>query len=120
MKKILSIGLGLCLCIMCMGTASNANYFGPVELKGTDFTVAEALMAKGGTEGYIKGNIVAQLSSDEYRFQDGTGTMVVVINQNVFPNQSLDENSVIYIVGEVDASRRRPNKLFVEMLKLAD
>ncbi len=116
MKKILL----LVICIMCIGTASNANYFGPVELKGENFTVAEALQAKGGTEGYIKGNIVAQLSSDEYRFKDNTGTMLIVIYQDVFPNQSLDENSEIYIVGEVDASRRRDNKFFVEMLKLAD
>ncbi len=116
MKKILL----LVLCIMCIGTASNANYFGPVELKGEDFTVVEALAANGGTEGYIKGNIVAQLSSNEYRFKDNTGTMLIIINQDVFPNQSLDENSTIYIVGEIDSSRRRDNKFYVEMLKLAD
>lgn len=50
----------------------------------------------------LKGKIVRALYDDNYEFSDGTGTVVVEIDHELWQGRPLNTNQTITLVGELD------------------
>ncbi|WAW09917.1 NirD/YgiW/YdeI family stress tolerance protein [Oxalobacter vibrioformis] len=60
----------------------------------------------------VKGKLVKKTGSKVYRFEDGTGTMSVTIEDSLFKNKEVSESTTLEITGRVQKTKK---KLFKEM-----
>lgn len=92
-----------------VGTTAFAQYTGPAGgTKGSaggyvETTVSEIKAnPKDDANVILEGNLIEKTGDETYTFRDKTGTISVEIDDDDFPNQPVDENTVVRIEGEVD------------------
>lgn len=96
----------------------SAQYVGPDSRPGQT-TVAEILKnPKDDADVTVQGNLIRKLRDEKYMFSDGTGEIVVEIDDDDFPRQPVDETTKVQLVGEVDTSRRRPPEIEVDTVRV--
>ncbi len=95
-----------------------ADYTGPNASSGEAMTVQEALNAADDTEGFLEGYIINQLGDEKYTFSDNSGTITIDADDDEFPAQNIDENTMVRIYGEVDASNNEPTEFDVEKIEI--
>lgn len=82
--------------------SAHAEYVGP-SLAKSPSTVAEILKNPiDDQEVSLQGKLLKKLSSDKYLFSDGTGEIIVEIDNDDFPDQKVFENTVVQISGEIE------------------
>lgn len=82
--------------------SAHAEYVGPSPAKSPS-TVAEILKNPiDDQEVSLQGKLLKKLSSDKYLFSDGTGEIIVEIDNDDFPDQKVFENTVVQISGEIE------------------
>jgi len=82
--------------------SSGAQYTGPGAAKGA-INVAEILKAPVDDMAVVlRGKLLKQLSAEKYTFSDGTGEIVVEIDNHRFPKQPVTETTTVEIHAEVD------------------
>lgn len=64
----------------------------------------------------MKGKIEKHLKRDKYQFRDGTGFIVVEIDDDVWNGQTITPQDTIFIFGELDSDPEKP-EVDVERLK---
>ena len=64
----------------------------------------------------MKGKIEKHLKRDKYQFRDGTGFIVVEIDEDVWDGQTVTPQDTIWIFGELDSDPETP-EVDVERLK---
>ena len=85
---------------------------GPVEVT----SVAELKGIKlGETDAIVEGNILRQIQHDKFLFSDGTGEMVIEIDDDIRLDQSIDEKTRLRLSGEFEAW---DNEMEVERLEI--
>ena len=85
---------------------------GPVELT----SVAELKGIKlGETDAIVEGNILRQIQHDKFLFSDGTGEMVIEIDDDIRLDQSIDEKTRLRLSGEFE---KWDNEMEVERLEI--
>lgn len=80
-------------------------------------TVAGALKAWDDTMVTLRGKITRQVGHEKYEFTDGTGTIIVDIDDDDWYGISVGPNDTIEIYGEVDAEAFRRNEIDVKMIR---
>ena len=53
----------------------------------------------------LEGRLLRQVADERYLFSDGTGEIVVEIDDEDFPSGAVNENTIVIIEGEVDTHR---------------
>ena len=85
---------------------------GPVEVT----TVAELKGIKlGETDAIVEGNILRQIQHDKFLFSDGSGEMVIELDDDIRLDQSIDEKTRLRLSGEFEAW---DNEMEVERLEI--
>lgn len=85
---------------------------GPVEVT----SVAELKGIKlGETDAIVEGNILRQIQHDKFLFSDGTGEMVIEIDDDIRLGQSIDEKTRLRLSGEFE---KWDNEMEVERLEI--
>lgn len=85
---------------------------GPVEVT----TVAELKGIKlGETDAIVEGNILRQVQHDKFLFSDGSGEMVIELDDDIRLDQSIDEKTRLRLSGEFEAW---DNEMEVERLEI--
>lgn len=87
---------------LAVAGASQAQYLGPGEMKA-DILVSQILEKPvDGQQVILKGHITQKFGKKYYEFKDKSGTIRVKINEQLFYNNKVTENSLVEIFGEVD------------------
>lgn len=60
----------------------------------------------------VKGKLTKKTGSKVYRFEDGTGTMSVTIEDSLFKNKEVSDSTTLEITGRLQKTKK---KLFKEM-----
>ena len=82
-------------------------------------TVAEALKARDDSRCVLEGRIIASTNKAEhYVFQDGTGKIVVELEDDVFQGRTITPDSRIRIHGEVENHYLQDAKVEAERLEI--
>lgn len=94
--------------LVLTGTAAFAQYKGPAEqgkpAANYAKTTVSAIKAdpKDDAKVTLQGRLINKTGDETYTFKDETGEILVEIDDEDFPNQPVDENTVVTIEGEVD------------------
>jgi len=82
-------------------------------------TVAEILSKPvDGQMVRVQGQLLRKEKSETYIFSDGTGEIVMEIDDDDFPKQPVSEKTKIEVVGEVDTGLRRPPEIEAESVRV--
>ncbi|KRC80537.1 Bacterial OB fold (BOF) protein [compost metagenome] len=82
-------------------------------------TVAEILAKPvDGQMVRVQGHLLSKIRSETYMFSDGTGEIVMEIDDDDFPKQPITEKDKIEVVGEVDTGLRRPPEIEAESVRV--
>lgn len=96
-----------------------AQYSGPSAISQT--TVAEILKNPVDDQDVqIQGHLLRQTAHDKYIFSDGTGEIVAEIKGRHFAGQSVDDETKVELIGEVDTSRKHPPKIEVDSVRVVE
>lgn len=100
MKKTV-LALMTCCLLLFISSTSFAQFAGP-SVSGRERTVEQASNARVGSYITLTGNIIAHQRGDYYTFRDGTGTIRVEIESNVWQNRNITPDTKVRLLGEVD------------------
>ncbi|MFD4836557.1 YgiW/YdeI family stress tolerance OB fold protein [Achromobacter sp. NPDC058515] len=82
-------------------------------------TVAEILAKPvDGQMVRVQGHLLSKIKSETYTFSDGTGEIVMEIDDDDFPKQPVTEKTKIEVLGEVDTGLRRPPEIEAESVRI--
>lgn len=79
-------------------------------------TVAEIKTLKDETAVSLKGTLVKHLNQDHYEFSDGTGLILLDIDDDLWKSSSIQAGDEVHVLGEVDTHRYKPTD--IEVLKI--
>ena len=100
MKKILA-SLALVLLLAAPAIAQTGGFSGP-GAEGRKAQVSELKNLDDDTMVTLTGNILSKTGDEKYNFSDGTGTVTLEIDDDIFNNMTIDPNQRVEIYGEVD------------------
>lgn len=66
----------------------------------------------------LQGHLLRKTGHEKYRFSDGTGEILVEIDDKDFPATPIDASTKVRIRGEVDTGRHRPPEIEVDSLEI--
>lgn len=67
----------------------------------------------------VQGHLLRKVGDEEYVFSDGTGEIIVEIDDDDFPQgQPVDDKTRVELVGEVDTNKRRPPEIDVDRVRV--
>lgn len=81
--------------------------------------VAEILKnPKDDADVIVRGQLLRQVRDEKYMFSDGSGEILVEIDDDDFPRQPVDETTTVELIGEVDTGRRRAPEIDVDTVRI--
>lgn len=90
--------------ITSVGAAqSGGGYTGPGDVKSV--TVAEAANLPDDTDVRMEGHLVRSLGDEDYEFDDGTGTMIVEIDDDEWGGVEVGPETRVVLEGELDSEQ---------------
>jgi len=96
----------------------HAQYVGPSDAASSP-TVASILEKPVDDQNVrLTGHLLRKIGDEKYIFSDGTGEIVVEIDDDDFPPQSIDAKTQVELVGEVDTGMRRPPEIEVDTVRV--
>ena len=111
-KTLLSATLGLTLLAGTAMAGSDFSYDQP------QVTVAQALRMNDDHNIRLTGYVVEQIGKEKYLFQDGTGTIVVEIEEDTWRDMRASARTRLTLWGQLE-EEDNGNELEVEHLELA-
>ena len=66
----------------------------------------------------LQGQLLRKTGDETYVFSDGTGEILVDIDDDDFPSQAIDDKTRVELLGEVDTGRTRPPEIDVDHVKV--
>ncbi len=66
----------------------------------------------------LQGRLLRKTGDEKYVFSDGTGEIVVEIDDDDMPREPVSETTTIELRGEVDTSRKRPPEIDVDSARI--
>jgi uncharacterized protein (TIGR00156 family) len=100
------------------GKAPAAGYTGP---SNVPLMTAKELLDKGRDDQYVKlqGKLLSHKGGEHYEFADQSGRITVEIDDEDFPQGvSIDQNTVVELVGEFDKETFGESTLEVKQIKI--
>ncbi len=112
--------LTLALAAALIHPEASAQFTGPGS-RSSAVSVAEILKNPLDNQRVVlRGKILRRLGGDKYIFSDGSAEIIVDIDDNEWPPQPINENTVVELTGKVDVEFLRPTEVDVKRLKLAN
>lgn len=111
-KTLLSAAIGLSLLAGTAVAGSNFSYDQP------HVSVAQALRMNDDHDIRLTGYVVEQIGKEKYLFEDGTGTIVVEIDEDKWRNMRASARTRLTIWGQIE-EEKGGNELEVDHLELA-
>lgn len=108
------------LAVVAMPVATQARYLGPSVLD--EKTSVQEILAEpvDGQPVKLRGKLLRQTTKNHYVFSDGTADIIVEIDADDFPRDPVNEHTLVKIAGEIDTGLKRPPRIEVEELLIAD
>lgn len=112
MKKITYL-----ISILCFTPLLFADFEGP----GQSSTVS-GIMENTVDESYVtlSGNIIKKLDDEHYLFEDQTGQIVLEIEEDDFPKETITPKTLLEIEGEVETHYFQDSTIEVEKVRIVD
>ena len=98
------------------GVAAAQGFTGPGAGAGVT-TVAQAKQMADDSWVVLEGNIVNKVRHEHYTFQDGSGSIVVDIDDKYWGGQTVSPQDRVRIEGEVDREFTRPTEIEVKRIQ---
>lgn len=108
------------LAVAAAPAVAQARYLGPTVLD--EKTSVREILAEpvDGQPVKLRGKLLRQTTKSHYVFSDGTADIIVEIDADDFPRDPVDEHTLVKIAGEIDTGLKRPPRIEVEELLIAD
>ena len=98
-------------------TSADAKFLGP-ETKN-EMNIREIMSSYyDDMKVVVKGYLFKRLSHDKYMFKDGTGEIIVDIDEKYMPDQDITPKTLIKIYGEIDIKSRYGHKVEIDAHKI--
>ncbi len=116
MKKFLLVLTIILTAATCYAAAANTTG-GFQDQNGINkTTVSKAVKMQHNSYVTIQGNIVKQISDDNYLFRDSTGTITVELDKDMWQGQTVNTNDKLELTGEIE-KKYNTVKLDVDSVK---
>ena len=126
-KTFLALVLASTLVVPCaaaayggfQGPQGAGGFQGPMSASSVD-SVAKALKSWDDAPAMLTGNIVERIagSDDKYMFRDGSGQIVVEIDDDLFIGRTVAPQMKVRLYGEVDKEMMKPTKIDVKRFEI--
>lgn len=121
MKKFLAF-FALVLTFALAGNAvakkNGGGFEGPAAIKAS--SVAEALKMNDDTPVVLKGKIEKSLGNEKYQFNDGTGVIVVEIDDDEWNGVVVKPENTVELRGEIDKDMMQAPEVDVDVVILVE
>lgn len=97
---------------------ASAQYVGPNSTPQLTQAAEILKNPKDDADVTVQGHLLRKVRDEKYMFSDGSGEIVVEIDDDDFPRQPVDETTKVELVGEVDTSRRRAPEIDVDTVRI--
>lgn len=81
-------------------------------------SVAEARLQRDDQTVVLRGQLVAKLGDERYRFQDDTGVIDVEIDDEDLPRDTVSADTLVELHGQVDTHRFKPSDIDVQHARI--
>lgn len=96
---------------------AHAQYTGPADKHAA--TVSTILQQpKDDQDVVVQGRLLRKTGHEKYLFSDGTGEIIVEIDDDDMPTDPVDEKTMVELRGEVDTGRNRPPEIDVDSVTI--
>lgn len=100
-----------------LGFSAQAQYTGPSDRHAA--TVASILeQPKDDQDVVVQGRLLRKTGDEKYLFSDGTGEIIVEIDDDDMPREPVNEQTMVELRGEVDTGRNRPPEIEVDSVRI--
>ena len=111
-----SLIAALSIAAAALGFPASAQYTGPADAPASKVS-AILENPKDDQDVVVQGRLVRKLGDEKYMFSDGSGEIVVEIDDDDFQG-AVDEKTVVELHGEVDTGRNRPPEIEVDSMRV--
>lgn len=118
---MMRLNTAILVAILASGAAvmsAHAQYVGPMGSSQASNVKAILADPKDDQTVTLQGTLVRKTGDEEYIFSDGTGEIMVEIDDDDFPQVRVDENTRVEIHGEVDTRLRRSPEIEVDAIRV--
>lgn len=118
---MMRLNTAILVAILASGAAvmgAQAQYVGPMGSSQASSVKAILADPKDDQTVTLRGTLVRKTGDEEYIFSDGTGEIMVEIDDDDFPQVRVDENTRVEIHGEVDTRLRRAPEIEVDAIRV--
>ena len=116
MLALLALGVSVGIVSQALAQAQGGGFEGPGI---SSISVAEALKLNDDAPVVLKGKIEKALGNEKYQFNDGTGTIVVEIDDDEWNGLTVKPEMTVQISGEIDKELMQTPEVDVEAIVLA-
>ncbi|NYT37476.1 NirD/YgiW/YdeI family stress tolerance protein [Allopusillimonas soli] len=118
-NRLATLIASACLCAT-LPLAAMADYAGPSNAPANP--KVSDILAKPVDDQPVKlqGKLIKKIGDERYQFNDGSGTIEAEIDDDDMPRATVDENTLVEIVGEVDTSRYDPPEIDVDRVRIVN
>ena len=97
--------------------SAHAQYTGPGDQNAT---TVESILAqpKDDQDVVLQGRILRKTGDEKYVFADGTGEIMVEIDDDELPRDPVNADTLVELRGEVDTDDDRPPKIDVDSVRI--
>lgn len=120
MRTILTLVLALMLAAPVYAGFSDGGKAGGFSGPGSDkgATVQAAKNMRDDAQVTLVGSIVQRIGGDKYLFKDGTGEIIIDIDDENFRGQNVSPANTVRIIGEVDKEFGKATEIDVKRLEV--
>ena len=116
MKNLLKIALCMSSLSLAVGAWANDDHIIMQEAANNHVTVSAIANLKDETAVTLKGTLLKHLNEDHYEFSDGTGVILLDIDEDLWKVSNIKAGDKVQVVGEVDTHRYKPTD--IEVVKI--
>ena len=116
MKNLLKIALCMSSLSLAVGAWANDDHIIMQEAANNHVTVSAIANLKDETAVTLKGTLLKHLNEDHYEFSDGTGVILLDIDDDLWKVSNIKAGDKVQVVGEVDTHRYKPTD--IEVVKI--
>lgn len=116
MKNLLKIGFCVISLSLAASTWAKDDHVILQEAANHHVKVSAIAQLKDETAVTLKGTLLKHLNQDHYEFSDGTGVVLLDIDDDLWKESNIKAGDRVLVVGEVDTHRYKPTD--IEVVKI--
>ena len=111
MKNLFKIGLCITSLSLAAGAWAKDDHIILQEAAKNHVSVSAIAKLKDETAVTLKGTLLKHLNEDHYEFSDGTGAILLDIDDDLWKASNIKAGDKVQVVGEVDTHRYKPTDI---------